>query len=212
MPEFLDNLKDLELVRINNVAGRNQMLFDLGFLVPDFDNEDKVKKFTDEVEKNFDLVMVVEKFEESMVLLKHLLCWDYKDFVFFKLNARKEESKLKLSADQADKLRRWLKADNFLYTRLRKVFEKKVKEFGYERMEKEKKKLSSARNQVIERCLSGKKNLTGDSLIEEMRKRPGCRLYTIGGYTFMDSVKLDQWKKADTAALKSLTKKCNSLK
>ncbi|XP_065562284.1 uncharacterized protein LOC136028396 isoform X2 [Artemia franciscana] len=45
-----------------------------------------------------------------------------------------------------------------------------------------------------------------------LRKRPGCRLYTIGGYTFMDSVKLDQWKKADTAALKSLTKKCNSLK
>ena len=167
--QFLDNLKDFGLVRIKNVIGRNQMLFDLGFPVSDFDNEDKVKRFVEKARKIFDLVMVMEKFEESIVLLKHLLCWDYEDFVFLKLNSMKEGTKLKLSADQEDKLSLWLKADKFLYARLKEVFEKKIEEFGHKRMEEEKLKLSSIRNQVMERCLSGKQNITEDALIKEMR-------------------------------------------
>ncbi|KAK2708615.1 hypothetical protein QYM36_014272 [Artemia franciscana] len=202
--QFLDNLKDFGLVRIKNVIGRNQMLFDLGFPVSDFDNEDKVKRFVEKARKIFDLVMVMEKFEESIVLLKHLLCWDYEDFVFLKLNSMKEGTKLKLSADQEDKLSLWLKADKFLYARLKEVFEKKIEEFGHKRMEEEKLKLSSIRNQVMERCLSGKQNITEDALIKEMRKHAGCRLYALGEYQFLDVVKSAQSKRADIAALKLL--------
>jgi len=40
------------------------------------------------VDKEFDLVLLQERFEESMVLLKHLLCWSYEDVVSMQVNNR----------------------------------------------------------------------------------------------------------------------------
>ncbi|KAK2705655.1 hypothetical protein QYM36_015882 [Artemia franciscana] len=206
--EFLDKLEDEDFKRKDDrflqKIGRNQMLFDLGFPIEDFDNEEKVKKFVDEVEQNFDLVMVTEKMEESIVLLKHLLCWDYRDLVFLKRNSRAKNKIQKLSVDQTNKLRRWLKADNYLYTKLREVFDKKVEKFGYKKMEEEKQKLSSVMNQIMEGCLSGEKNLQGKILFEELKKSAGCRLYALGEHIFLDEIKKAQWKRADKVALQSL--------
>ncbi|KAK2708936.1 hypothetical protein QYM36_014532, partial [Artemia franciscana] len=211
---FLDKLEDGGFEKKNNrfmgKIGKNQMLFDLGFPVKYFDNEEKVKKFVEEVKNNFHLVMVTDKMDESIVLLKHLLCWDYKDLVILKLNARAESKKKKLSPAQTEKLRKWLKADNFLYLTFREVFDKKVEEFGYEKMEEEKQKLSTIRNQIMEECLSGKKDLTGDSLIKAMRKSAGCRLYALDEYDFLDEIKAAQWKRADKAVLQSLGSTENS--
>ncbi|XP_065584258.1 galactosylceramide sulfotransferase-like, partial [Artemia franciscana] len=149
LPDFIRKLEHnemeyklkLEYNRKNKRFGKNQMLFDLGFPVEYFDNEDKVKLFVEEVNKNFHLVMITEKMEESIVLLKHLLCWDYKDLVFVKLNARDENLKANLSKGQTETLRKWLRADNHLYKKLRDVFDEKVERFGRKRMEEEKKNL-----------------------------------------------------------------------
>ncbi|XP_065564357.1 galactosylceramide sulfotransferase-like isoform X1 [Artemia franciscana] len=206
--EFLDKLEDEDFKRKDDrflqKIGRNQMLFDLGFPIEDFDNEEKVKKFVEEVEQNFDLVMVTDKMEESIVLLKHLLCWDYRDLVFLKRNSRAKNKIQKLSVDQTNKLRRWLKADNYLYTKLREVFDKKVEKFGYKKMEEEKQKLSSVMNQIMEGCLSGEKNLHGKILFEELKKSAGCRLYALGEHIFLDEITKAQWKRADKVALQSL--------
>ncbi|KAK2708933.1 hypothetical protein QYM36_014531 [Artemia franciscana] len=175
LPEFLDKLEDTKFKRKmkywriqNNRYGRNQMLFDLGFPVKDFDNEIKVKQFVEETAINFDFVMITEKMEESIVLLKHLLCWEYKDLVFLKLNARHDSTKIKLSARQEKLLKNWLKADSLLYSKFRKIFDEKVEKFGYEKMEEEKRKLSSTIDQIVQRCLSGEKSLT-NLLIKKVR-------------------------------------------
>ncbi|XP_065562144.1 galactosylceramide sulfotransferase-like isoform X1 [Artemia franciscana] len=180
------------------------MLFDLGFPVKDFGKENKLKDFVDGVEKKFDLVMIKEKMEESIVLLKHLLCWEYKDLVYLKLNSRAQNEKKKLSVNQADKLRKWLKADNYLYMKLRAVFDRKVEQFGYKKMEEEKKKLSSVTKQIMEGCLSGKKKPADENLIQEMRKSAGCRLFALDEYSFLDEIKIAQWKRADKKELQSV--------
>ncbi|KAK2708449.1 galactosylceramide sulfotransferase-like isoform X2 [Artemia franciscana] len=206
--EFLDKLEDEKFKRKNDrfvgKIGRNQMLFDLGFPVKDFGKEDKLKDFVDGVERKFDLVMIKEKMEESIVLLKHLLCWEYKDLVYLKLNSRAQNEKKKLSVNQADKLRKWLKADNYLYMKLRAVFDRKVEQFGYKKMEEEKKKLSSVTKQIMEGCLSGKKKPAGENLIQEMRKSAGCRLFALDEYSFLDEIKIAQWKRADKKELQSV--------
>ncbi|KAK2708886.1 hypothetical protein QYM36_014495 [Artemia franciscana] len=206
--EFLDKLEDEKFKRKNDrfvdKIGRNQMLFDLGFPVKDFGKENKLKDFVDGVEKKFDLVMIKEKMEESIVLLKHLLCWEYKDLVYLKLNSRAQNEKKKLSVNQADKLRKWLKADNYLYMKLRAVFDRKVEQFGYKKMEEEKKKLSSVTKQIMEGCLSGKKKPADENLIQEMRKSAGCRLFALDEYSFLDEIKIAQWKRADKKELQSV--------
>ena len=77
--------------------GRNQMLWDFGLTQNDFDNLTKVQSKIEEIEATFDLVLITEKFSESIILLKELLCWDFYDMTSLKLNAQKSSSKSKLS-------------------------------------------------------------------------------------------------------------------
>ncbi|KAL1474498.1 hypothetical protein MTO96_037929, partial [Rhipicephalus appendiculatus] len=66
--------------------GFNQMSFDLGFSGP-FDSEQAVAMFVKKTASSFHLVMLVDKFDESMVLLKHLLCWNTTDMAALKINS-----------------------------------------------------------------------------------------------------------------------------
>ncbi|CAG0913553.1 unnamed protein product [Notodromas monacha] len=111
--------------RIGGNIGRNQMLFDLGFKPEDFDDDCKVMAKIIEVDRSFDLVLLVERFEESIVLMKHLLCWDWEDVAYFQLNSRKSSSAMPEKIRNA--LSDWLKSDEMLYVYFREKFEKTLK-------------------------------------------------------------------------------------
>lgn len=42
-------------------------------------------------DRQFGLVMLAERMEESLVLLSHFLCWDLNDVIVLKVNARTAE-------------------------------------------------------------------------------------------------------------------------
>jgi hypothetical protein len=67
------------------MIGINQMIFDLGMNVSDFNKPLAVGKYIEELDSQFDLVMILERFEESLISLKHLLCWNTDDLVVFKV-------------------------------------------------------------------------------------------------------------------------------
>ena len=95
----LSNKKGEYQDRINSGAyGRNQMLWDFGLNPVSFDNDTVIKAKIAEIDSTFDLVLMTEKFGESMVLLKDLLCWDYADVTNLKLNAHDDATKSKISA------------------------------------------------------------------------------------------------------------------
>ncbi|XP_042890924.1 galactosylceramide sulfotransferase-like [Penaeus japonicus] len=85
----------------------------------------------------FDLVMIAERYDESLVLLKHLMCWDTEDIAYVKAKIRTPESRPEVSEAQKDKLRQLNRQDVFLYKFFREIFEKKVEAFGREKMQKE---------------------------------------------------------------------------
>lgn len=65
--------------------GINQMMFDLGMNYSDFTKPYTVKRYISMLDSIFDLVMVSERMDESLVLLKHLLCWTTDDVIAFKV-------------------------------------------------------------------------------------------------------------------------------
>ena len=65
--------REREMPRMNGYLGRNQQLWDLGLM--DTSHFDLVQAKVQEVDKNFNLVLIAEHFEESLVLLSHQLCW-----------------------------------------------------------------------------------------------------------------------------------------
>ena len=110
---------------------RNLMTFDLGLSHRYFQNYTAVKNYIQFLNKEFDLVMIMDYFDESLVLLKRLLCWEIDDILYVKLNERKDNEKAtRLSDSVQDNIRRWNKADVLLFNYFNATFWKKVEKKG----------------------------------------------------------------------------------
>lgn len=91
--------------RLGGLLGRNQLAWDLGVAPADFDNETAVRAQADRLEAQFDLVLVTEMMDESLVLLQDLLCWPVEAVAHLHLNQRRPEATVPLTASQRDVLK-----------------------------------------------------------------------------------------------------------
>lgn len=67
--------------------GPNQMLFDLGYSV-NRPSGRILQAYAQQIESTFDLVMIEELLDESLVFLKNLLCWTVDDVITFKVGSK----------------------------------------------------------------------------------------------------------------------------
>ncbi|XP_065561329.1 galactosylceramide sulfotransferase-like isoform X2 [Artemia franciscana] len=101
--------------RMNGKWGRNQLSFALGLPEIYFDSEENIRRFVKKVEQKFDLVMISEYYEESLVILKDMLRVPLLHVMSAKSNVRHNDSKAVLSHQEGSILSKWLKADVYLY-------------------------------------------------------------------------------------------------
>ena len=109
---------------------RNGMFYDLGLESKDFNNQKKIRTSIEQLDSQFDLVMITEYFEESLILLKRLLCWEIDDVVFFRLKQRSNELKRVVSKTLQKKIIHWSHADNQLYKHFNRTFWTALKGLG----------------------------------------------------------------------------------
>ncbi|XP_066301720.1 galactose-3-O-sulfotransferase 2-like [Branchiostoma lanceolatum] len=62
---------------------QNCMAQDLGMEKSQYNNPDAVKRYIENLDKDFTTVMILEKLEESLVLLKRRMCWSLQDIIFW---------------------------------------------------------------------------------------------------------------------------------
>lgn len=157
LTDFVQDDKLLKLMArkrvVENKIGFNQMCFDLGLRPQDFANGQVVQEFVNFIADTFDLVMIAERLDESLVLLKHLLCWTTEDVVAFRINARLDKYRVEMSPEVKEKLRQFNGADVQLYEYFLQAFEEKVAEFGQDRMAEELQDLRAARQAFYDRCV-----------------------------------------------------------
>lgn len=109
---------------------RNGMFYDLGLESKDFENTTKIQDMIKQLENQFHLVMLTEYFEESIVLLKRLLCWDLDDMVYFSLKQRTSGWKRNISEPLKEKIEKWSAADVALYNHFNTTFWTILKNLG----------------------------------------------------------------------------------
>ena len=56
-----------------------------------------VTKAIQEMDENFTLILLTDFFDESLIMMKHLLCWDWDDIVYIKFKMRTDDSKAEVS-------------------------------------------------------------------------------------------------------------------
>ncbi len=107
---------------------RNGMFYDLGLESRDFDNKGRIREAIEHLDAEFDFVMIKEYFDESLVLLKRLLCLELDDLVYFNLNER--HFKRNITEKLKKNIRRWSYADVQLYNHFNKTFWKVLNSMG----------------------------------------------------------------------------------
>nr|XP_054933550.1 galactosylceramide sulfotransferase-like [Dermacentor andersoni] len=139
--------------RTRSKLGFNQMSFDLGLEPAQFANATAVRRFVERLDATFDLVMVAERINESLVLLRDLLCGDVDDVVVFRHNARQTSYRRPPSGRLAAQLRELNAADVQLYEHFARRFEQRVRRFGPRRMARELRLLEQRTRHWHERCV-----------------------------------------------------------
>ncbi|XP_053574239.1 galactose-3-O-sulfotransferase 4 [Bombina bombina] len=149
----------------SNHYARNLLWFDLGFN-PDAEfSEALARAGSRAVEGSFNLVLIAEYFDESMVLLKEELCWELDDVVSFKLNTR--GASIPLQNVEIERLRSWNALDWYLYNYFNHTFWEKVERFGRIRMDRELKILRERRQKLAELCLESSEPVVAENIKEQ---------------------------------------------
>uniref|UniRef100_A0A0K2UCL1 Galactosylceramide sulfotransferaselike [Saccoglossus kowalevskii] n=1 Tax=Lepeophtheirus salmonis TaxID=72036 RepID=A0A0K2UCL1_LEPSM len=125
----LNNTKKTKLIQKSGIPqiGENQMLRDLGLPIYSLNNQNAIQKKIEELNRDFHFVMIAEYFDESLVLLKELLCWNFDDIAYLKLNSRNSKAKKKLftnitKEEVRHSLKSWLLGDYMLYDHFMEKF------------------------------------------------------------------------------------------
>ena len=110
---------------------RNPMSFDLGLAYKFYQNVTAIEEYIAFLDKEFDLIMITDYFDESVVLLKRLLCWELDDILYFKSNERQDKERaVDLSEDVKENIKRWNAADKLLFHYFNQTFWYKIKMEG----------------------------------------------------------------------------------
>nr|XP_046245267.1 galactose-3-O-sulfotransferase 2 [Scatophagus argus] len=159
LDDFLDNSwKNYKSSLTNNHYAHNILAFDFGFdnnVAADAEDlENRANIAIAAIQRDFHLILISEYFDESMILLKHALCWSLEDVVSFKLNSRSEQTRHMLLPNTAEKIKRWNALDWRIYLHFNTTFWHKVDSLvGQEQMKMEVFHLRELQAKLANTCL-----------------------------------------------------------
>ncbi|XP_034064448.1 galactosylceramide sulfotransferase isoform X1 [Gymnodraco acuticeps] len=137
----------------NSFYLKNLLFFDFGFDNNLEGDDPRVMRDIHKLSTRFDLVLVAEYFDESLILLKDTLCWTMEDILYFKLNARRRSSVSRLTPELRAKALQWNGADWRLYQHFNSTFWARVEAYGRERMKQEVKELRRRNAEMKAICI-----------------------------------------------------------
>jgi hypothetical protein len=158
MKTFLDNPRKFYGYNMSHYErfARNAMMYDFGFDNSEED-EEVIQSWIDYLEKTFDLVMLTDYFDESMILMKNELCWKMDDISYLKSNSRSKNTESIsswLGEEYVEKLLEWNKADWMLYQHFNKTFTTKLDKYGRGRMAADVTRLRTSNQKLERNCLA----------------------------------------------------------
>lgn len=146
--QFLKNPKQ---TKIQTYFVYNRMCFDFGIPKTKFHNDNFIDSYIKELDKDYALVMLMEFFDESLVILRRTLCWETKDILYVPLNIMKSKPEFILDDSDIKNLKKWNSADFKLYDHFHGVFSAKMKSQGHD-LEEEVESFKSIQEEVRMFC------------------------------------------------------------
>lgn len=131
---------------------KNHMFFDIGYDVSNADDA-YIESRIQEMDNIFSLVLITDYFDESLIMMKHRLCWEWQDIVYIKFKMRIDEAKTEVDQVLGEKILKWNHADYKLYDYFNRTFWKGVDEYGRDRMAEDLKTFQIKRDEAEDLCI-----------------------------------------------------------
>lgn len=134
------------------------MLFDLGLQPSSNRTATELRQTIEGIDDIFDLVMILEKLDESLILLKERMCWEFDDILVFSKNTREKGRKSELTDELLRKMRTLNSGDALLYNYFLAKHDKAVRSYGCQKMAEQVAILEKRRSEFLDFCKNLKVN------------------------------------------------------
>ncbi|XP_078000542.1 galactosylceramide sulfotransferase-like [Glandiceps talaboti] len=166
---------------------RNGMMFTLGFNHK-YDNSTRmIDRTIQKLDDELNLVLLTEYYEESLLLMKKMLCWDFEDILYIPKGFRNSTRRYNVSKTLAERISKWNNADVQLYKHFNKTFWQRVKEYGPD-LDKDLKKFRELQNKFYNECVDSTKTELRkdreDALVMRKNAPVQCELAFLRVYNF----------------------------
>lgn len=155
---------------------RNGQLFDLGFDHKNDENRKKIQLRINKLSREIDLVMINEYFDESLILLKRLLCWEYGDILYLSHGIRSKSHRFTVSADVAANVKEWSAGDVMLYDHFNRTFWQLVKDYG-PGFQEDVAIFRELEQKMFEECVNMEEKNLGDRRVEKLKLMKDTPIY-----------------------------------
>lgn len=100
----------------------NRQALDLGLPTTKLRNPTFIARYIKILEKSFDLVLIMEYFDESLILLRRRMCWTMKDVLYIRKNSAYKQFDFQIGEYEKSLLKNWSRADTMIYDHFYKKF------------------------------------------------------------------------------------------
>ncbi|XP_067685821.1 galactosylceramide sulfotransferase-like [Haliotis asinina] len=127
---YLDNPWDFEDKDVVTSHTLNSLAYDFGFSKEMIQNKTTRSLYLEQLAEDFMVVMVMEYFDESLVLLKRYFCWSIKDVLYLPKNKNSRKKRLTFTHKYRERHHQIAEVDYEIYTYFQSIFWRKVWQEG----------------------------------------------------------------------------------
>eukprot|EP00794_Sanderia_malayensis_P015009 gene15009-16558_t len=128
----IEFVKDSKKFSIELNLLKNGLSFDLGLEHGSYSNDEEIEHFIAKLSKDLDFVLISEYIDESLVLLKRLLCWSLYDIIYIRHKVRNDRFRNNITEQQKEIITSWNRADVRLYQHFNKSLWDRIERQGTE--------------------------------------------------------------------------------
>ena len=121
--------------------------------------QERIDQFIKMLDTEFDLVMITDRMDESLVVLKELMNWEMKDILFLNQKTSAKKPNTDLSTRTERKILDRMSIDSQIFNHFNTKLDTQIDNLGKERIEQSVMKFRSMRQSFEDRCYDKKKGV-----------------------------------------------------
>ncbi len=161
-----DNEKPIKKLDYGQSMSKNGQIKYLGLDRKKQDMPFYIERKIQELSNELDLVIITDYLDESLVLLRKLLCWTFDDILYISKNIRSTSHRYNVTSRVANRIQKWNSADMRLYKHFNRTLWTKIRNYGGN-FERDLKEFRRRQEKLNRRC------------VEETVADPGGRVANI---------------------------------